>query len=294
MTRESTSAPESGDTRRSPRAHRKALRARYGAIAAGDDVVDAGPNGPSVTDRCCGEPDSSGRTGCGRDRGQRYARTLGYSAESIDRLPDGSHLGLGCGNPNAIAELEAGETVVDLGSGGGFDCFLAAREVGETGRVIGVDMTPEMVERARANRERNAVEHVEFRLGEIENLPLPDCHADVVISNCVINLSPSKARVFEEAFRVLKPGGRLAVSDLVTTPRGREALDAAEPIEVGSCASGAATIDELEETIEAAGFQSVSVSRLDDSDTIVREMYGREALRSALQSAAISAEKPMG
>src|SRR5437773_2209504 len=170
---------------------------------------------------------------------------LGYSAEEIAVLPEGADLGLGCGNPQAIASLRPGETVLDLGSGAGFDCFLAARSVGPTGRVIGVDMTPEMLAKARANAAKTNTTNVEFRLGQIENLPVANDSVDVIISNCVINLSPDKPQVFREAFRVLKPGGRVAVADIVRTAELPHEL-AADLAALCGCVAGAASVDEIE------------------------------------------------
>ncbi|MCK5548080.1 MAG: arsenite methyltransferase, partial [Thermoplasmata archaeon] len=182
----------------------------------------------------------------------------GYSEQELGSIPKGADLGLGCGNPTALASLKAGETVLDLGSGGGFDCFLAARQVGETGKVIGVDMTPEMLEKARLNAKKGGYDNVEFRLGEIENLPAADNSVDVVISNCVINLAPDKGKVFREAFRVLKPGGRLMVSDMVLLKELPDSIKNSIQAYIG-CLSGAMMKDDYLEAIKAAGFHEVDV-----------------------------------
>ncbi len=221
---------------------RAVVREKYGAIAQGDG--------------CCG---GSG-CGCGgtvEDDAAALA-ALGYSDAQRDAIPAGADLGLGCGNPLAHAELRAGEVVLDLGSGGGIDCFLAAREVGATGRVIGVDMTPAMIERARGNLAKVAATNVEFRLGEIEHLPVVDASVDVVISNCVVNLSPDKPRVFREALRVLKPGGRLVVSDLVLTRPLEPELQRNVDLYVG-CVAGASQKEEYLQLMRDAGFAEVTI-----------------------------------
>ena len=226
---------------------------------------------------------------CGTQHGGSLA--LGYSAEDLADAPEGSDLGLGCGNPQAIASLRAGETVVDLGSGAGFDCFLAARRVGPKGRVVGVDMTPEMVLKARANARRVGASNVEFRLGEIENLPVPDAAADVVLSNCVINLSPDKGAVFREAFRVLKPGGRLAISDVVATATMPAEL--AQSLEaLTGCVAGAASVDSLRTLLADAGFEAVRIETRGDSGAIIGKcMPGAETY---VASATIEGRKPGG
>lgn len=183
---------------------------------------------------------------------------IGYSKTELESLPEGDAFSLGCGNPVALASLKEGETVLDLGSGGGLDCFLAAKKVGEKGHVIGVDMTPEMIDKARENCRKGGYKNVEFRLGEIENLPVADNTVDVIISNCVINLSPNKKRVFEEAFRVLKPGGRLMISDIVLLKELPKAIKENEQAYVG-CISGAVMKDQYLELIKNAGFQDVKV-----------------------------------
>jgi SAM-dependent methyltransferase len=207
---------------------RQAVRETYGKVAR-----EGSENGCG----CGCSPE-----GCGPGLLAPTARSasegMGYSKEEVDSVPDGADLGLGCGNPHGIAALKPGETVLDLGAGGGFDCFLAARQVGDSGRVIGVDMTPDMVSRARKNAEKGGYENVEFRLGEIERLPVADGSVDVILSNCVVNLSPAKSKVFEEAYRVLKPGGRLAISDIVATGPLSEAMKRDLEL-ISGCVAGA-------------------------------------------------------
>lgn len=205
---------------------------------------------------CCGpSPCECGETGLPKTKG---SLNVGYTAEDLAKVPEESNLGLGCGNPAALASLKEGETVLDLGAGAGIDCFLASNRVGPSGRVIGVDMTPEMIDRARENVRQNGYTNVEFRLGEIENLPASDNSVDVIISNCVINLSPEKDRVFREAFRVLRPGGRMLVSDLVLSKPLPKVLR--ESVEVyAACVAGAMLRDDYLREIESAGFRKVEV-----------------------------------
>jgi arsenite methyltransferase len=214
---------------------KKIVRERYGSIAK---------KGSS----CC----------CGSSAAEAISKNIGYSDEEISAVPDGANLGLGCGNPVALASLKEGETVLDLGAGAGFDCFLAAKKVGKSGRVIGVDMTPEMVSRARANALNGGYENVEFRLGEIENIPAADSSVDVIISNCVVNLSPDKNRVFREAFRVLKPGGRLMVSDIVLLKELPDFIKQSVAAYTG-CIAGALPRNDYLSAIREAGFQDVGV-----------------------------------
>lgn len=204
---------------------------------------------------CCA-PAGSCCSGVQSARG--IGKKIGYTEEDLMTAPDGANLGLGCGNPVALASLQEGETVLDLGSGAGFDCFLAARRVGQYGRVIGVDMTPEMVDRARENARKGDYSNVEFRLGEIENLPVGDNSVDVVISNCVINLSPDKARVFAEAFRVLKPGGRLMISDVVLLKELPNYIKS-DPVAYVGCLAGAVMKEVYLDLIRGAGFCDVEV-----------------------------------
>lgn len=251
---------------------RTAVRERYSRIA-------------TESASCCDNTNS--RSEPAADKSAK----LGYSDEDLDDVDGDANLNLGCGNPTAIASLEAGETVLDLGSGGGFDCFLAAREVGTAGHVIGVDMTPEMVEKARANIETNDVANVEFRLGEIEHLPVADASVDVILSNCVINLSPNKPQVFREAYRVLRPGGRLAISDVVLTAELPTGLQT-DPASVAACVGGAASIPVLEAILDEAGFTDVFVEPKADSDEFIREWDDDPDLSDYLVAATIEGEKP--
>jgi SAM-dependent methyltransferase len=222
-------------------AKKEAVRKRYGAIARENSSC------------CCG-----GKSCCEKTDAERIGSRLGYSREQMKAVPEGSNLGLGCGNPSALAGMSEGETVVDLGSGAGFDCFLAAGLVGSSGRVIGVDMTPDMLSRARRRAEEGNYGNVEFRLGEIEHLPIADLTADLVISNCVINLSPEKEAVFAEAFRILKPGGRMMISDIVL--KGELPQDVTESESAYSaCIAGAITQEHYVELIRDAGFEAIEV-----------------------------------
>jgi arsenite methyltransferase len=227
----------------------------------------------------CGCSPAPRSCSCGTsDVSKQVGRRIGYSDEEMDSVPEGANLGLGCGNPLAMALLHEGATVLDLGSGAGFDCFLAAKRVGKTGRVIGVDMTPEMLDRARDNARRGKYANVEFRLGEIENLPVADAAVDVVISNCVINLSPNKPRVFEEAFRVLKPGGRLLVSDIVLSKTLPDAVRQSVQAYIG-CIAGAEMKPKYLQMIVDAGFQDVQV--LEESHLAV-ESLGNDPTAQAI------------
>lgn len=204
---------------------------------------------------CCG----TNSTCCGSTaQAEDFSKRIGYSNEELQAVPDGSNLGLGCGNPVALASLKAGEVVLDLGSGAGFDCFLAASKVGPNGKVIGVDMTPEMIEKARQNAAQGSFTNVQFRLGEIEKLPVADDHVDIIISNCVINLSPDKKKVFQEAFRVLKPGGRMMVSDMVLLQELPPIIRQSVEAYVG-CIAGALMKQKYLAAMEDAGFEEIQV-----------------------------------
>jgi arsenite methyltransferase len=242
---------------------KKAVRERYGRIAR----TAAG---------CCGA-DKDITCGCG-GASQDLSRLVGYSDEDLGSLPEGADLGLGCGNPVALASLKKGETVLDLGSGAGIDCFLAAKKVGAKGRVIGVDMTADMLEKARANARKAKLRNVEFRLGEIENLPVADCSVDAVISNCVINLCPDKKRVFKEVFRVLRPGGRMMVSDIVLKAPLPDAVRGSVEAYV-SCIAGAALKKQYLAAIRAAGFRDVKVT----GETVYPLDVGDGTIRSVVE-----------
>lgn len=254
---------------------REAVRDAYGRIA----VTEGAGCGCSTTSCCGGEALLTP---------EDVAVGLGYSVDDVTSMPTGANMGLGCGNPHALASLKPGETVLDLGSGGGFDCFLAARAVGVQGRVIGVDMTPEMVAKARRNALQTDVGNVEFRLGEIEHLPAADASVDVIISNCVINLSPDKLQVFREAYRALKPGGRLAISDMVATADIPAALRDDVALYTG-CLSGAATDAEIRAALTGAGFDHI---RVEPKNAAVAPGTGR--IEDYVVSMNIEAVKPHG
>ncbi len=222
----------------------------------------------------------------------RKSMKLGYSVTELAAVPEGANLGLGCGNPQAIAALKPGETVLDLGSGGGFDCFLAARRVGEGGRVIGVDMTAEMVSKARRNAEKGAFDQVEFRLGEIEHLPVADQSIDVIISNCVINLSPDKPQVFTEAYRVLRQGGRLAVSDVVLTAELPSKIKNDFDASYAGCIAGASSIDDLKKMLSETGFAEIKIEPKDASKTFIKDWSPGTNIEKYIVSAVIQAVKP--
>jgi SAM-dependent methyltransferase len=271
---------------------REVVRERYGRIASGGE----GSCGCGPSSSCCGSvaPDA-------------LALNLGYSGDELKALPEGANLGLSCGNPAALASLKAGETVLDLGSGGGFDVFIAARKVGRSGRAIGVDMTPEMLARARRNaegfRRKTGLDNAEFRLGEIEHLPAADSSVDVVISNCVINLSPDKLQVWREMARVLRPGGRVAVSDLALLkplpPSVRESIDA-----LVGCIAGAALVRDIERMARTAGFTDLRLepkvgaidAMVDGHDALYRTVLAAlprgATLADYVTSLSIAARKP--
>ena len=241
--------------------------------------------GPSEAASCCGPEDFSA---------EKMSALLGYSKEDIENVPEGANMWLGCGNPVALASLKSGETVVDLGSGGGFDCFLSVKEVGETGKVIGVDMTPDMISKARKNAEKIGTNNVEFRLGEIEHLPVPDDTADIIMSNCVINLSPDKEKVYGDACRVLKPGGRLAISDVLATAELPEKIRNDLSL-VSACVGGAATIDDTRSMLKKAGFIDIKIMPKDNSRELIREWDPDRSEKAGdyVVSAYIEAIKPL-
>jgi SAM-dependent methyltransferase len=251
---------------------RESVRQNYGKIA-------------SENRSCCGPTCCTAVAGSPADK-------LGYSAEDTQNVPEGSNLGLGCGNPLTIASLQPGQTVLDLGSGAGFDCFLAAKAVGPSGKVIGVDMTPEMIARARRNAASGDYKNVEFRMSEIEHLPVANMSVDVIISNCVINLSPDKRSVIEEAFRVLKPNGRLAISDIVATQDLPE--DVRNDLALYSgCMAGATPIHELRKFLSGAGFRNVKIEEKAGSREFIAEWAPGRGIEDYVTSATIEATKPL-
>src|SRR6516165_6023927 len=254
------------------------VRARYGGIAA--EASETSCCAPAASS-CCGPETAS------HDK----ARRMGYSEAELAAVPEGANLGLGCGNPQAIAAMQPGEVVVDVGSGAGFDCFLAARQVGDGGRVIGVDMTHEMLKKARDNAAGIGARNVEFRLGELEHLPVADNTADVILSNCVINLVPDKEQVFREAFRVLKAGGRLAVSDVINIAPLPPELQA-DPALLCGCVAGAAPAERIQTWLREAGFVDVRVTPKSESRELVATWASGRGVENYIASAMVEARKP--
>ena len=252
------------------------------------EVAEASNNGG-----CCGESVSCCGVSDDAAINTLVSTRLGYSEGDLDSVPEGADMGLGCGNPRAIASIQVGETVLDLGSGGGFDCFLAAAETGESGRVIGIDMTPTMISKARGNAVKGKYNHVEFRLGEIEHMPVANDMVDVIISNCVINLSPDKNQVFSEAFRVLKPGGRLAISDVVASTELPDELRQDLALYSG-CMAGASLISELHSILESNGFQDIRIEPKDESKEFIKDWAPGRGVEDYVISATIEAVKPGG
>jgi len=250
---------------------------------------------------CCGgsEPaagNNSAASCCGGGSditSEQMSTLMGYSKQDFASVPDGANMGLGCGNPVALASLKPGETVVDLGSGGGFDCFLAAKQVGDTGKVIGVDMTPDMLSKARANAEKMQTQNVEFRLGEIEHLPVADNSVDIIMSNCVINLSPDKPSVYRDAYRILKPDGRLAISDIVALAPLPEEIQQNLAL-VSACVGGAATIDDTRAMLAEVGFENIKITPKDQSRELISEWTSGDSKNAGdyVVSAYIEATKP--
>ena len=250
------------------------------------EVAEASNNGD-----CCGEQSSCCGVSSDAAINTLVSTRLGYSSADLDAVPDGADMGLGCGNPRAIASIRQGETVLDLGSGGGFDCFLAAAETGDNGRVIGVDMTPAMISKARTNADKGKYANVEFRLGEIEYLPVANDAVDVIISNCVINLSPDKRRVFGEAFRVLKNGGRLAISDVVASTELPQHIRDDLQLYSG-CMAGASHIEELEHILSDSGFTDIRIAPKDESKDFIKDWAPGRGVEEYVVSATIEAVKP--
>jgi arsenite methyltransferase len=275
-------------TAHDPETLREDIRRRYGSIAKGDTTLREDGKSENT---CCepGNEATTTRTGCCGVGDQ--ARTLGYSEADLAATPEGANLGLGCGNPVALASLKPGQTVLDLGAGAGFDAFLAARAVGPTGRVIGVDMTPEMVSKARANARKGGYAQVDFRLGEIEALPVADASVDVIISNCVINLCPDKRPVYQEAFRVLRPGGRLAVSDVVARVELSDEVKQNLSLYSG-CLAGATMQAELVRILEETGFADIVIRAKSNSDEVITSWESKRGFEAHVFAAEVTATKP--
>ena len=267
--------------------HKQADDIRQNVRDSYTQVAEASNNGD-----CCGVEASCCGTHSDEQINTVISTRLGYSEDDLKNVPEGADMGLGCGNPKAIASIQPGETVLDLGSGGGFDCFLAAQELKETGHVIGVDMTPVMISKARSNAEKGNFTNVEFRLGEIEHLPVADNTVDVIISNCVINLSPHKDQVFRDAFRVLKPGGRLAISDVVASCELPDEVRNDLALYSG-CMAGAAQIEELEAIMSEAGFTNISITPKDESKEFIKDWAPGKGVEEYVISAHIEAVKPV-
>lgn len=267
------------------------IRTRYGSIAAsgGGSCCAPAPEGSS----CCAPAPAASSCCAPAPAADVAAKAskMGYSADELAAIPDGANLGLGCGNPQAIAAMQPGETVIDLGSGAGFDCFLAAQRVGPAGHVIGVDMTHEMLAKARANAASINASNVEFRLGELEHLPVADSTADVILSNCVINLVPDKLQVFREAFRALKSGGRLAISDVVNIAPLSDDLRQDEGLICG-CVVGAAPAERIQAWLTEAGFQQIKVTVKPESREMIATWAPGRGVENFVASAIIEARKP--
>ncbi len=257
---------------------RRVVRENYGKVA------EAGGSGCGCAPSPCCDTGSDATV-------ESISVALGYSDDDVSSVPLGANMGLGCGNPQAIASLQAGETVLDLGSGGGFDCLLAARAVGYDGNVIGVDMTHEMISKSRGTAEKSGLANIEYRMGEIENLPVANDTVDVIISNCVINLSPAKENVFSEAFRVLRPGGRLAISDVVATAELPHSIKQDMALYTG-CMAGASSISELESILSQVGFERIQIKPKDESKEFIRDWALGRKIEEYVVSATIEAIKP--
>lgn len=264
------------------------VRQTYGKIAYSDRA-----NNDTQESSCCSADNLTSTNSCCGTTGNsnEISKQLGYSEDELNTVPEGSNLGLGCGNPQAIASINEGETVLDLGSGAGFDAFLALVKVGVTGKVIGVDMTPEMINKANENTKKRNFTNVEFKLGEIENLPLENDTIDVIISNCVINLSPDKSKVYDEAFRVLKNGGRLAVSDIVSKQPMTDEMKQ-DSGTYCACISGASSILEIENMLKKSGFENIRIEVKPTSSEFIKNWSDKFASENYVVSASITALKP--